>query len=116
MCLRRGRLERAENLVLEPDLPMASIRVVLQQPERRCRHLPEMFVERRQHPGELLPLVEPETDLCPLLVLEALDELAHEDLEEHHTTLAIRRTSAFCMGSMFTFTPSSRSGSQPLGR
>ncbi len=34
----------------------------------------------------------------------------------HHVTLAIRSTPAFSSGSMLTLTPSSTSGSQPLGR
>ena len=78
-------------------------------------HRPEMVPQRGQQPQELRLLVEPQADLRALLVLEALLELVDERRQNHHTTFALRSTPALCRGAMLTLTPSSMSGSQPLG-
>ncbi len=55
--------------------------------------------------------------LTSLLVLRhAAQTWVDEGVQGHHATLATRRTPALCTGSMLIFTPSSRSGFQPLGR
>ena len=80
------------------------------------RHRGQILTERGQQPSKLAALVKPEAYSCPLFVLKALRQLVEEGFEDHHTIFATRSTPTFCRGSMLTFTPSSRSGSQPLGR
>ena len=114
--LGRNVLGHAIDPVLEPDLSVLPPCIVLEQNERRLFHVGEMRAQCGQQPGKLLSLVEPQTHPGTLLMLEALVEPVDEGVEYHHTTLAMRSTPAFWSGSMFTFTPSSRSGSQPPGR
>ena len=108
--------ERLPDLAFQPDLAVALVLVVLEELERRVVHRGHVLAERGQQPDKLAALVEPETYSRPLLVLKALRQLVDEGIEDHHTTFATRSTPAFCRGAMLAFTPSSRSGSQPLGR
>ena len=113
--LRGQRHERSMDLVPDPDLAVAPFGIVLQDSNGRRLHCLEMIPERGQQPQELRLLVEPQADLRALLVLEALSELVDERREEHHTTFPLRSTPAFCSGAMLILTPSSMSGSQPVG-
>jgi hypothetical protein len=63
--------------VLDPDLAVSCAGVVLEQEERWLVHFFEVALQCRE-PGELELLVDPQADLGPLLVLEALLELADE--------------------------------------
>ena len=112
---RRQRIERSMDAVLDPDLSVAPSGVVLQDLEGRRLHRLKMVPQRGQQPQELRLLVEPQADPRALLVLEALPELVDERRQNHHTTFALRSTPAFCSGAMLTLTPSSTSGSQPVG-
>jgi hypothetical protein len=103
------------HLVLEPDLPVALRLVVGEQYEGRLRARGDVRFEQGQEPSELAAVVEPQAHAGALLVLEALFELADQCFEDHPATPETRRTPARSSGAMLTFTPSSRSGTNPWG-
>jgi len=57
-----------------------------QQSKRRMDHRAEVPIQRVQQAHELLPLVEPKTNLRPLLMLEALVQLGDEGVKDHRFT------------------------------